>query len=567
MGLTTAMFTALTGMNASQYRIDTVGDNIANVNTTAFKSNRANFENQLSLTMSAGTGPGATTGGTNPVQIGLGTMLGSVQRNTAGGAVETTGVPTDMAVEGAGYFIVRAPGDQLAYTRDGSFQLDSKNNLVTADGYLVQGYGVDANFQITPGPLKDLTIPLGSLSTAKATGQANFDGNLNANGDVATQGSVHQSQALQGAGGATATADTLLVDLFDPASPSAPLFASGDVITVQNAQKGGRQLPSSSFTVTDTSTLAEYMTFLQNALGINQDSNAPGSPGVRLSSDTDPGGAGRIIVEGNSGTANALTLDTTAIRSTNADFSNPFQFDQTQAANGESLFTSFIAYDSLGTPVLANLTVVLDQKTNAGTTWRFYAESADDTDASPVLGPTGTIAFDVNGKLMAVTNNEVRIDRAATGAATPLQINLDFSKVTGLTSQTSTLVMTTQDGFSSGTLSNFSVGTDGVLNGTFSNGMTQKLGQVVLARFVNEEGLISKNNNLYITGPNSGEPVIVTPEQFGAGRIRGGALELSNVDLTREFIGLITASTAFSASGRVLSTSNDLLNELLVLAR
>src|SRR3990172_6583071 len=107
MGLTTAMFTGLTGLNTNQFRIDTVGDNIANVNTEAFKSNRANFENQLSLVISGGTMPGDVLGGTNPSQIGLGSALGSVKRNFEGGAIETTGVPTDLAIEGDGFFIVK----------------------------------------------------------------------------------------------------------------------------------------------------------------------------------------------------------------------------------------------------------------------------------------------------------------------------------------------------------------------------------------------------------------------------------------------------------------------------
>ena len=567
MGLTTSMFTALTGMNASQFRIDTVGDNIANVNTTAFKSNRTNFENQLALTVNGGTAPGATTGGTNPMQIGLGTLLGSVQRNASAGAIEVTGVPTDLAIEGDGFFIVQASSDRQAYTRDGAFRLDADNNLVTADGSAVRGFGIDSQFNITPGVLTDLTIPLGTLSTARATTLANFDGNLNANGDVATQGTILLSQSLEEGPGSAATADTLLTELFDGTNTATPLFAEDDIITLDGARKGGRDLGESTFTVTATSTLGDYIEYLNNKLGINQDPNLPGSPGITIGDDSDPTTEGRIIIEGNAGTANALQIQLSAIRSTNPNFTNPFAFTETQAANGESLFTSFVGFDSLGTPVLTNLTMVLDSKSNAGNTWRFFATSPDDTDVSPVLGTTGTLTFDVDGKLTSVTNTTLNVDRAGTGAVTPTSFNLDFSKVTGLTSQGSTLVMTTQDGFTSGQLTNFSVGDDGVITGTFSNGMTRSLGQVAIAKFTNQEGLIATVNNLFITGPNSGEPVIVEPQQFGAGRVRGGALELSNVDLTREFIGLITASTAFSASGRVLSTSNDLLNELLVLAR
>jgi flagellar hook protein FlgE len=129
------------------------------------------------------------------------------------------------------------------------------------------------------------------------------------------------------------------------------------------------------------------------------------------------------------------------------------------------------------------------------------------------------------------------------------------------------MVTTTQDGYASGTLTGFSVGADGVITGSFSNGLTRTLGQLAVATFTNPEGLVSSVNNLYMVGPNSGQPVIAPPQTLGAGRVLSGALELSNVDLTREFIGLITATTGFSASGRVISTSNDLLNELLTIAR
>jgi len=566
MGLTSAMFTGLSGLNANQFRIDTIGDNIANVNTTAFKGSRANFENQFCLSLSDGTAPGATTGGTNPEQIGQGSLLASVQRSFLPGSIETTGVPTDMAIEGGGFFVVNTPTAGQAYTRDGTFRLNANNELVSADGFRVQGYGVDSNFNVIPGVLTNLQIPLGTASTARATSVAGFDGNLNAGGDVATRGTILYSQALEEGPGSPATADTLLTDLYDPASPLNPLFAEGDVITVSGIQKGGRELPSSTFTVTAESTLGDYITFLQNSMGISQDPAVGGTPGIRIS-DADPPGAGIIIIEGNPGEENGLSIERADIRSTNANFTNPFQFTEQQAANGESVFTSFLAYDSLGTPVRVNLTLTLVSKSDAGNVWRFYAESPDDTDPSPVLGATGTLTIDNNGQLSNVTGNTILLNRQNTGALNPLEMTLDFSKVTGLTTQQSTMVMTSQDGFPAGTLVNFGVGTDGTLIGAFSNGLTRTLGQVAMATFTNPEGLVGGVNNLFYVGPNSGQPVITAPETLGAGRVLGGSLELSNVDLTREFIGLITATTGFSASGRVISTSNDLLNELLLIAR
>ncbi len=127
--------------------------------------------------------------------------------------------------------------------------------------------------------------------------------------------------------------------------------------------------------------------------------------------------------------------------------------------------------------------------------------------------------------------------------------------------------MADQDGYPPGTLNSFAVGEDGTVSGVFSNGLSRTLGQVALATFTNEEGLVAETENLFSAGPNSGTAQILAPETQGAGAIRGGALEMSNVDLSREFIGLITASTGFQAAGRVISVANEMLDQLLMTLR
>ncbi|HWP40685.1 MAG TPA: flagellar hook-basal body complex protein, partial [Tepidisphaeraceae bacterium] len=152
-------------------------------------------------------------------------------------------------------------------------------------------------------------------------------------------------------------------------------------------------------------------------------------------------------------------------------------------------------------------------------------------------------------------------------ATTPLNVALDFSAMTSLTSRASELVMTEQDGSPTGTLNGFSIGANGIITGSFSNGLTRTLGQIALATFNNPEGLVDEGGNMYSAGGNSGVAVITTPLQLGAGAIRSGALELSNVDLSEEFINLIIASTGFSAASRVITTSDQLLTELLNTSR
>ncbi len=124
-----------------------------------------------------------------------------------------------------------------------------------------------------------------------------------------------------------------------------------------------------------------------------------------------------------------------------------------------------------------------------------------------------------------------------------------------------------QNGLPEGTLQDFAVDENGFINGTFSNAHQQVLGQVALATFVNPQGLRLATDNNYVVTANSGDANITAPKESNAGRIRPGSLESSNVDLAREFIGLINASTGFSANSRVITTADELLQELLLIAR
>src|SRR3954470_24142156 len=132
MALTSALFTGMSGLDVNQQRLNVVGNNIANVNTVAFKSSRALFKPQFYVTESAGGEATDTFGGTNPSQRGLGAVVAGIEKNFAAGAIEPTGQSTDMAIAGDGFFVVQ--GKEQTYTRDGSFQLNSAHALVTNGG-------------------------------------------------------------------------------------------------------------------------------------------------------------------------------------------------------------------------------------------------------------------------------------------------------------------------------------------------------------------------------------------------------------------------------------------------
>jgi len=579
MGLTSSLFAGLSGMKTNEFRMDTIGNNIANVNTYAFKSSRVNFQTQFLNTLSFGSAPAGSMGGTNPLQVGTGVGVGAVTRDFSGGAPETTGIKTDLAIQGKGMFILEKPDTSQVYTRDGSFQFNAENYLISADGFFLQGYGIDSDFNIAEGTLSNLQIPIGEITTASATSYARFSGDLNANGDAATSRPLLTSQLFYSDSGLTTAADatTDLTSLYedDGQGNGVQLFYTDNIITLSEANKGGANLSQEDFIVGTTgTTLGDLAAWLEDVMGINTSSDLPDlsalgvdPPGVTINVD------GSLQVVGNIGLKNNLVLADGAVTASQGSATDapgntlPMRFvSSTDTATlGESIRTSFMAYDSLGNPINISITMVLQEKDDTGNTWRYFAESADDTDFDLVLG-TGTIKFDPTGNYLEGDDLAIAINRTDTGAATPQTVTMDFSNMDGF-AMNSAMSLLNQDGFQSGTLQDFSIGPDGVIIGSFTNGLTRNLGQVVLATFRNYEGLIADADNLYITGPNSGSPIIKMPQELGAGTINAAALELSNVDLSREFINLIVSSTGFSASSRVIQTSNQLLSELITMTR
>jgi flagellar hook protein FlgE len=564
MGLTTSLYTGLTGLNVSSQMLTVAGNNIANVNTTAFKRSRANFETQISQTLSNGSAPSGELGGTNPSQIGLGVLLASVQRDFGGGSLQPTGVNTDMAIEGNGFFIVKADGS-TRYTRAGNFSLDRDFNMVSAGGGLVQGFGVDSDFNLIDGVLTDVNIPVGVLTLAEATNEVKFAGNLNAGGDVATQGTIITTETLYSDNTATTEADenTSLTSLYDADGDA--LFADGDIVTITGATRGGATLPDKTFQVGAANTtesddygdtMQDLMDFLDAILGVDDSI----SGGVTMA-------AGVLTIEGNTGTANALELeDGNFIINQATTPTLPISFTADQAADGESVRTTFVVYDSLGNDVVVDLSVVLEEKSSTGTTWRFYAQSEDDSDLDRAVS-TGVLTFDTDGKLLSVTDGSITIDRAGTGAFSPQSVSLGFSdqfgSVSALADVRSQVSAISQDGSPIGTLEDFSVGEDGTITGVFSNSLLRTLGRIPVAMFANNNGLEEMGSNLFRATVNSGIATVVSPGSGGSGRVVGRALELSNVELADEFVNLISASTGFSAASRVVTTSDRLIQELL----
>lgn len=585
MASTTALYSALSGMNANSRSLDVIGNNVANVNTTAFKGSRTLFSNMFSRNLSEGTEPTENFGGTNPSQIGLGVQVAGIQKQHTTGTISATGNGNDLAIDGDGFFVINDGGVQK-YTRDGSFGKNAADELVTVSGARVLGYGVDSEYNIIDGQLQPISLPLGRDSVAIATTNVNMGGNLNASGSLPTRGSRITLSGTQSTGFAAITTanpapgtgnrvetNTRLVDIEDPAQPGTdtPLFSIGQTLQLNSAEKGNKVLPTRTLSISSTTTLADLNQFLSDSLGIdtargaNPDSNVPG---VTVNPTT-----GVLTVIGNTGSANDIRIDASDFRlldSTGALVRSPFVPSKMASADGESVRTSFVTFNSLGSEVVVDLTMVAESRSNAGTTWRYFLESGDDTDASRQLG-TGTISFDTAGQLLTTDPVTVNVDLDGSGAGTPLTFELSFASsdgnLTALADDSSQIAAVYRNGSPLGSLSSFSIGADGTISGSFSNGLTRTLGRVVVAKFSSNEGLVDDGNNTYRVGPDSGTAQILTPGSLGAGKVVSGSLELSNVDLSSEFIKMVQASTGFSANSRVIRTVDELMQQLLVLGR
>jgi len=579
MGLTTALNTSLNGLSLNETAIEVLGNNISNAGTNGFKASNVLFTTQLARTLSVGSKPSNTNGGTNPRQVGLGAATSAIVKNFSQGAITNSASPSDLAIQGDGFFIVR--GDEgNVFTRNGNFALSAKtvdpetgqtinSRLQNAQGQVVQGFGVDGDFNIIDTKLTDIEIPLGELNVAQQTKNISVGGSLLSTGPVATQGSLLRSVALTDTSGGSAATDpittsTQLTSVFRDGETT-PLFTSGQTLSF-TPRKGGRLQETGTLAVSASSTVQDLLTLMDETIGIHSGGTIQNDP----NSGTQPGvfvtAGGEIEVVGNRGTVNDIEVSAGDL--VQNETTVPLTFTKSESADGESAITDFIVFDSLGQEVAVKLTAVLDSKTSSSSDFRYFFESADDSDADVVL-ENGLVTFDSFGKVVDGDSATFTIDRNNTAAVSPMQITADLTGLSGISTESagSTLALTALDGSAPGTLSDFSISEDGIINGVFDNGIVRNLGQVLLARFSNPQGLLEAGDGTFREGVASGPPIQAQPGTLGTGTIRAGAVELSNTDVGRNLVDLIVASTNFRGNARVISSVQELVDELLLINR
>jgi flagellar hook protein FlgE len=605
--------------------MDVVGNNISNVNTVGFKASRVNFETMLAQTIKAGRSSQENVGGTNPMQIGLGSQVSSIDKIMTQGSFQNTGVKTDLAIQGDGFFIV-SDGSSYYYTRAGAFTLDSNGNLIqTSTGYKVQGWTAvqdpetGERYIDTNKPIGDLVISAGMTMPAKKTSNVRFEGNLNSklgpgsfvitltdeNGinhdvrvwfektqsDLGTDpfsSSQRYTMKIDIDNDGTADVDGYMVFNEFGRVEEAGVYAESQVITAttDGSISGSTALPDGT-----------YQTIVLDSSGnvvYNGTTTVSGGSFTINDSDITAGNNYTVILLTPNNASNSLTIAPGAelVIPTSGEprfyeSDNPTNFVQTDYTSPRYT-TAVQVYDSLGNAYtvyyefvrLGNTTIGSESFKNAWI-WRAYTDSGEPISLIDEDGGSGYVAglidFDESGRPIQyrgldssynLSSGEVRtiqFDAGQSGDGV-VTITADFSGATQFSGD-STLNIPWQDGNPMGVLESFAINEQGEIIGTFSNGLTDVLGQIALAVFNNPSGLSEVGNSLYAMSANSGVPKIGAPGSGGRGILIPGALEMSNVDLAEEFTKMIVAQRGFQANARVITTADQILNELVNIKR
>lgn len=541
-----SLYAGVSGIRNHQMRMDVIGNNIANINTIGYKGGRIIFSESLNQTLSNAS-PGLGEGYINPMQVGLGMKTTAIENQFAQGSLENTGVITDMALEGEGFFVLNGSTGRL-FTRAGQFYFNSDGKLVTHRGLGVQGWMVNSeNTQagFGPGNLSDIVIEPNMISEANGTSNVYLSGNLNSGLETTTE--VWEMGSSLTASSADATAATLLNNLDQVSTP----LIAGDTIEISGSDSDGTAV-TATYTFADGDTVQDLLDSISAAFS---GSTATISEGKIVLTDTTAGDSSTTISLSN-GAANTGSISW-------PNFVNP-----TPGVTAKSR-TSAVVYDTLG--AAHNMVIEFSKSTTDGLwTWQITT-SGDETVSA---GDTGTARFDASGNLTSfmLDNGASALTIDPGNGAETMQITLhaeDGDGFVGLSQMDSlsTLNVREQDGRATGELIGLTIGRDGMISGTFSNGQIENLAKMAVAQFPTNTGLNDLGDGLYQTSIASGDENILSLQDGAATTIISGALEMSNVDLSQEFTDMIVTQKGFEASSRVISTANQLLDELMRLKR
>jgi flagellar hook protein FlgE len=510
MGIQSSLYTGVSGLNANGNAMTVLGNNIANSNTIGFKSSRSVFSDMLSASVSG-------SGGTS--QVGRGVGLSTVDNIFSQGTFENTESNTDLAIEGPGFFMVSNPETGATnYTRAGAFNFNEDGTLVNPEGFAVQGYYLDPDSGETMGDITDLQIETKTFSPAKETDRVDLMTNLNANSPYLGD---------EGDG----------VSPFDITNPSETSNYASSVRVFDSL--GREHLVTTYFNKLDPAANPEgYMQW--EAHTVVNGSEIEGW-------DTD-------FSEWAEVGRSMLTFDTGGRLVNTKDLS-------------ESIY-GHTGGDTDGDGVL------FGDEITPSTDWSYSEDTDRAYDADGNLYETTSTAAEPYPLTTDTEKYEGDLAPSTPTLADSLSWNnesdggqaIDFAFGATQYSSESDVISQDQNGYSTGTLVSLSIDSEGNILGNYSNGEPRKLARIALAKFSNPLGLTKVGNNLYEASDESGTPVIGTVGS-GVGKIFTNSLEMSNVDLAQEFVKMITTQRGFQANSKIITTTDELLGELINLKR
>ena len=565
-----SLYSGVAGLKTHQTRMDVIGNNIANVNTTAYKSSSMTFSELMSQTTQKASGANATTGvgGTNAKQIGLGVKAGAINTAiTTQGSAQSTGNPFDIMITGDNFFVVNN-GSENFFTRDGSFYVDGAGNLaMTSTGYNVMGWGVDK----TTGNIKQDTVTaLRIMSSAnmtyppEATTKANISGILDQNDkDVTSANGKTVNLNFFDARGYSYTAKfTFKQSGGDKTNEysmelSKLLDSTGAEIDISKLKFGNRSQQKMETKVTlNTDAYKWDGKVLKTKDGTTDVANLADI----FNQD------GSLITPADDAAAQKQQKALDAIAKAYGYEGSTDEFLNLYITSTADKDKQLTIQDLLGNMMAGKTTDVLPADGSAITMEGRYFEGT-------------TVVFNKDtGKLESVggstTNLNVNAAFSALGGNFS-DVTIDLSECTNYDNKgTSTIGATSGDldglgtGRRLGDMIGVSIQKDGMIYASYDNGMTKLLGQIATAAFANASGLEKEGDNLYSATLNSGEfDGIGGDITAGGGYMSTGQLEMSNVDLSSEFTEMITTQRGFQANSRIITVSDTLLEELTNLKR
>ena len=543
-----SMYSAVSGLKTHQTRMDVIGNNIANVNTVAFKSSSVTFSDILYQTTSNASGANATTGtgGVNAKQIGLGTTAAATKVSiTSAGASETTGNPFDIRLtdkNSTNFFIVNN-GSENVFTRSGSFYVDGSGNLcMSSTGYTVMGWQVDE----TTGEIRKDTVSALRIMQEK---------NLTSAPEATTQATI------------AGVLDENDADVKNDA---------GRVMNLNFYDNLGYQY-TAKFAIKSTGTDGKYTVELTSVLDSDNQNITANLTKKQMSQLFGNYQADATL--GQYGLAKGVKFD--AVNNQYEKDGKKYQ----KSAQDSTVFEEVGTTNTVSiTEIFSGITTTMTNDIKAGKT---KVEFDTTTGQATVKGEKTSydLVFDTStGKFASIGGDTPSTMLNMSALSSGLlnrngnfqNITVDFSQCLNYNNSGKSTIGadagavdgTTGKGRKLGAMTGISIDTSGRIYGTYDNGNTELLWQIAVAQFSNASGLEKVGESCYRTTLNSGEFDGIGVEISADGSsMTTGELEMSNVDLSSEFTSMITTQRGFQANSRVITTSDTLLEELVNLKR